>query len=78
MAAPEITDIGRSVFAIQPARTYLSRIEGFRRTWDTWRTRRRYRKSLLRLLRAGTYLIEDIGLTPEEARREIEKPFWQA
>jgi len=32
---------------------------------------------LERLLRVGTYMIEDVGLTLAEAIREIEKPFWQ-
>jgi len=42
-----------------------------------WRERRRYRADLERLLRAGDYLVKDIGLTPEDAHREINKPFWK-
>jgi uncharacterized protein YjiS (DUF1127 family) len=33
---------------------------------------------LKRLLRVGPYMIEDVGLTLEEVKREIEKPLWQA
>jgi uncharacterized protein YjiS (DUF1127 family) len=46
--------------------------------WGEWRTRRRYRSDLKRLLRVGSYMIEDVGLSVEEAKREIQKPFWQA
>jgi uncharacterized protein YjiS (DUF1127 family) len=29
-------------------------------------------------MRVGPYMIEDIGLTLGEARREIQTPFWRA
>jgi uncharacterized protein YjiS (DUF1127 family) len=43
-----------------------------------WRSRRRHRADLRRLLRLGTYLIDDIGLRPDEAAAEAAKPFWRA
>jgi uncharacterized protein YjiS (DUF1127 family) len=38
-------------------------------------TRRRDRKVLSHL---DAHILRDIGLTPEEARTEATKPFWQA
>jgi uncharacterized protein YjiS (DUF1127 family) len=38
-------------------------------------TRRRDRKVLSHL---DAHILRDIGLTPEEARTEAAKPFWQA
>ena len=43
-----------------------------------WRQRRRYRSDLSRLLRVGTHMLRDIGLTQEQARFEIRKPFWKS
>jgi uncharacterized protein YjiS (DUF1127 family) len=40
-----------------------------------WRGRQRQRRQLARLDR---HQLDDIGLTPFEANREIRKPFWQA
>jgi uncharacterized protein YjiS (DUF1127 family) len=59
-------------------RTPFQGIAGIRAIWREWQTRRRYRTDLNRLLRVGTYMVEDVGLTLAEVRREIEKPFWQA
>ncbi|MDH3712492.1 MAG: DUF1127 domain-containing protein [Gammaproteobacteria bacterium] len=42
-----------------------------------WKERKRYRADLRRLSRVGPYMLHDIGLTPEEANREIHKPFWK-
>jgi uncharacterized protein YjiS (DUF1127 family) len=42
-----------------------------------WRRRYRYRRELARLIGSGAHLIEDIGLSPEEAERERAKPFWR-
>jgi uncharacterized protein YjiS (DUF1127 family) len=39
--------------------------------------RLRYRRDLQRLLALGPHMIADIGLTLEEARREVAKPFWR-
>jgi len=47
-------------------------------TADTWRKRMRYRWHLRRLLRDCPELIEDAGLSLEEAVRQSEKPFWRA
>jgi uncharacterized protein YjiS (DUF1127 family) len=54
---------------------------GERASWSgtlrEWRRRLRYRRDLRRLSRSGPHLIDDIGLTLEEARREMSKPFWE-
>ena len=43
---------------------------------QVWRARIRFRQELWRLLRDSPALIEDIGLTVEQAKEEIAKPFW--
>jgi uncharacterized protein YjiS (DUF1127 family) len=43
-----------------------------------WRRRHRYRRELARLIRAGSHLIEDIGLVRAHAERAAAKPFWRA
>jgi uncharacterized protein YjiS (DUF1127 family) len=48
------------------------------RAFRAWRFRQGYRADLRRLLRAGPYLIEDIGLGMDEAMTESRKPFWVA
>ena len=78
MTIIESTHRDRAVWSFLPTRTPRQGIAGFRAVWDVWQTRRRFRKDLARLLRVGTYMIEDVGLTLAEANREIEKPFWQA
>jgi uncharacterized protein YjiS (DUF1127 family) len=45
---------------------------------SAWRARRHFRKELRRLLAAGPHMIADIGLTLEQTREEIARPFWQA
>jgi uncharacterized protein YjiS (DUF1127 family) len=77
MTIIESTHRDRAVWSFLPTRTPRQGIAGFRAIWDEWQTRRRFRKDLARLLRVGTYMIEDVGLTLAEANREIEKPFWQ-
>ncbi len=42
-----------------------------------WRCRRQYRADLRRLLAAAPHMIDDIGLTPAQARWESAKPFWR-
>ena len=46
--------------------------------WAAWRTRRRFRRDLRRLLEVGPHMVADIGLTLDEARRDAAKPFWRA
>ena len=50
--------------------------ENWKKMRAEWQKRRRYREDLKRLLRVGPYMIADIGLTHEEAQKEIAKPFW--
>jgi len=45
--------------------------------WVEWQERHRLRRDLRRLLRAAPHMVDDIGVTPGEARREAAKPFWQ-
>ena len=47
-------------------------------TVSAWIARHRYRRDLVRQLELGSHLIEDIGLTREQALSEITKPFWCA
>ena len=42
-----------------------------------WMERRRQRRALGELAELNSYLLEDIGLSQEEARREAARPFWQ-
>ena len=48
-----------------------------RRTLAERRCRRIHRSDLQRLLSVGEYMIRDIGLTLDDALREIEKPVGQ-
>ncbi len=59
-------------FAARPAQPGALRRSG--RTVLRWIERSRQRQALAVLER---HLLEDIGVTPEDARREAEKPFWQ-
>lgn len=42
-----------------------------------WRERWRYRKELARLSIVGPYMINDIGLTFDQALAEIDRRFWR-
>jgi uncharacterized protein YjiS (DUF1127 family) len=74
-----IHSAANTVYAIAPG--YSLRLRQHRvalaDTIALWKQRRRYRVDLRRLLRVGPYMLRDIGLTPEEAYREVEKPFWK-
>ena len=70
---------------VSPAYSFLKPLTPFRHialivraTLGEWQTRRRYRRDLEHLLRVGPHMIEDVGLTVQEARGEIEKQFWLA
>ena len=43
---------------------------------STWHQRKLFRQDLARLARDNPELIDDIGLTPQWVKAEIEKPFW--
>lgn len=59
----------------------LSVFERLRRdltqTVGRWRSRHRLRNDLAELLQTDPRLIADIGLEPNQVRREIAKPFWR-
>ena len=42
-----------------------------------WSARCRERRALRELMALGDHLLEDIGVTRQEAQREAAKPFWQ-
>lgn len=44
---------------------------------ETWETRQRFRQDLERIRRTNPDLLDDIGLTGQEAETEITKHFWQ-
>jgi len=46
-------------------------------TLREWLDRRRYRRGLARLMKIGPHMVDDVGLTLEQVRQEIAKPFWQ-
>jgi uncharacterized protein YjiS (DUF1127 family) len=77
MAIIEGTHQNRWVLSSSPIATVLAQISGVMVIWDDWETRRRYRAELKRLFRVGPHMIDDIGLTLEEAYREIAKPRWR-
>jgi uncharacterized protein YjiS (DUF1127 family) len=47
-------------------------------TIGAWIARHRFRRDLSRQLELGNHLVNDIGLTLEQALIEIKKPFWRA
>ena len=52
-----------------------ARREGPMKIFGIWRARH-YRRDLARLLIVGPHMIADIGLTADNARQEIARPFW--
>jgi uncharacterized protein YjiS (DUF1127 family) len=61
----EFDDVIRDVRKIKPLLAKLRR-------------RHRFRTDLKRLLKVGSYMIQDIGLSHAEALRESEKPIWKS
>lgn len=53
------------------------RQDGVKALLETWRERVSYRKDLRRLLVAAPHMINDIGLTLEQAVAESGRPFWR-
>lgn len=51
---------------------------GLRDLPAVWVERSRFRRALARLLKRTPHLIDDIGLTREQAEAEVAKPFWRA
>jgi uncharacterized protein YjiS (DUF1127 family) len=65
------------IFPARPSETLDKWLAGLSHDIGEWQRRRRYRSDLRRLLRVGPHMIADIGLTLEQARREIAKPVWR-
>jgi len=42
-----------------------------------WRERWCYRKDLARLFVVGPYMINDVGLTLDQALAQADRPFWR-
>lgn len=78
MTIIDSTREARFVAPFSPVKKLLNHGSGSIQVWAEWQRRRRYRKDLKRLILAGPHMIEDIGLTLEEARREIQKSSWRA
>jgi uncharacterized protein YjiS (DUF1127 family) len=77
MAIVEDTYQNHLALSSSPNTILSTQVSGARVIWTEWQTRRRYRRDLKRLLRVGPHMIDDIGLTLEEACREIAKPLWR-
>lgn len=58
-----------------PLRARFGILARVRTAFHNAMTRRRERQRLYRL---DAHLLRDIGLDPQEARRECTKPFWQS
>ncbi len=59
------------------ANSLESVLADFARRLGLWRSRNRLRADLAQLLQTDPRLIEDIGLEPNQVRREVAKPFWR-
>ena len=55
----------------------LRLLAGLKATGAAWLKRRALRRELKRLLRIGPHMVADVGLSPEVAHREADKPFWK-
>jgi uncharacterized protein YjiS (DUF1127 family) len=55
----------------------LHTIAGLPERIRNWRERMYVRRELMRLVKDGPELIDDIGLTMRQVEAEIAKPFWQ-
>lgn len=54
---------------------HVVRWDGVAKTVSVWRRRATTRKALGQL---NARMLADIGITPDQARTEAEKPFWMA
>jgi uncharacterized protein YjiS (DUF1127 family) len=70
-------DSTRKLWAFPSNLAPVQRIAGVRRVLAEGKRRWIYRRDLKRLLCVGEYMIDDIGLSLEDAHDEIDKPFWQ-
>ena len=50
--------------------------QGLARMFRTWQKRIRYRRELNRLMQVAPHMIDDIGLTLDQALSEADRPFW--
>jgi uncharacterized protein YjiS (DUF1127 family) len=77
MASIESSTRVHPAFPVRPSESLNKWLASLGHDFAEWKVRRRYRRDLKRLLRVGPHMIADIGLTPEAAHQEIEKPIWR-
>lgn len=67
----------RDSLAIEVRRTVHDlQQRGLAGTFKIWRERIRYRRDLRRIALAAPHMIDDIGLTLDQALAEADRPFW--
>ena len=69
-----MSDVTQNYYCISKGRAQDAGTPGLTRMIARWMTRRAERQQLAALSDA---LLDDIGLSRAEARREAAKPFWQ-
>lgn len=52
-------------------------LKRFSETPSLWRERIHHRSELKRLIKVGSHMVRDVGLTWEDAQLEAKKSFWQ-
>ena len=78
MSVTETTHQDPRALPLSPLTTTIIKASRLKLHWAEWQIRRRHRMNLKRLLRVGPYMIDDIGLSLEEAEKELAKPRWRA
>ena len=68
---------GRDSLAVEIRRTvYDLQRHGLAGTFEIWRQRIQHRRDLRRLALVAPHMIDDIGLTLDQALAEADRPFW--
>jgi uncharacterized protein YjiS (DUF1127 family) len=78
--SPQGLALPRAAAAKRPFRQQSassSSVGGWLRTLGFWIERSRQRRQLGELAELNDYLLKDIGVSREEAKREAEKRFWR-
>ena len=77
-AAHQIGPVKKSLPLVIESATQEKRRQWPLEIFSAWRSRRHYRRELRRLLAVGPHMIADIGLTLQQTREEMIRPFWQS